>query len=137
MGTVYAEITLKNAFDDGKFREGLIGEQDARSVTVTAVVDTGAMTLVITEELRQKLGLRIVGEKFAKTANGQRVSCGITEAVEIYWKNRNTTLQAVIIPGAEAVILGTIPLDDMDLVVKPDTRELVGAHGDIVEVLVL
>ena len=137
MGTVYTEITLMNVFDEKKFREGLIGEQDVRSATVTAVVDTGAMTLVITEELREKLGLAIKGEKIAHTANGQRVSCGITEAVEIYWKNRNTTQKALVIPGAETVLLGALPLEDMDLVVKPVTGELVGAHGDTVEVLAL
>ena len=137
MGTVYAEITLKNAFDGGKFREGLIGEQDVRSATITAIVDTGAASLVITEELRQELGLAITGNKIARTANGQRVSCDVTEAVEIHWKNRNTTLPAVVIPGADTVLLGAIPLEDMDLLVKPVSRELVGAHGDSVEFLAL
>ena len=137
MGTVYAEITLKNAFDGGKFREGLISEQDVRSATITAIVDTGAASLVITEELRQELGLAITGNKIARTANGQRVSCDVTEAVEIHWKNRNTTLPAVVIPGADTVLLGAIPLEDMDLLVKPVSRELVGAHGDTVEFLAL
>jgi len=137
MGTVYAEITLKNAFDEKKVQEGLIGEQDVRSITVTALVDTGAMSMVITEDLRQKLGLTIRGQKIAQTANGQRVPCGVTEPVEIHWKNRSTTLPAVVIPGAETVLLGAIPLEDMDLVVKPATMELVGAHGDSVECLAM
>ena len=137
MGTVFAEITLKNAFDEGKFREGLISEQEVRSVTVTALVDTGAMSMVITEELRQKLGLIIIKEKIVQIANGQRVSCGVTEAVEIHWKNRSSTLSAVVIPGAEIVLLGAIPLEDMDLIVEPVNRELVGAHGDIVETFAL
>ena len=42
MGTVYAEITLKNTTDNEIFKRGLIKEQDVRSATVTAVVDTGA-----------------------------------------------------------------------------------------------
>ena len=137
MGTVYAEITLRNAFDAKKASEGLIEEQNVRSVTVNAVVDTGAMSLVITEELRQKLGLTITGEKFARIANGERAPCGVTEAVGIHWKNRNTTLPAVVIPGAETVLLGAIPLEDMDLMVKPVTGELVGAHGDTVEFMAL
>ena len=126
MGTVHAEITLKNVKDEAIAPE-----------TVTAVVDTGAMSLVITEELRQKLGLGVVGEKIARIANGQRVSCDLTEAVEIRWKNRISILSAVVIPGTEAVLLGAIPLEDMDLIVNPVTQELVGAHGDIVEFLAL
>ena len=137
MGTVYAEITLRNIVDDADCKRGIIKERDVRSATVTAVVDTGAMSLVITEELRQKLGLAVAGEKFARTANGQRVSCKLTDPVEIHWKNRTSILRALVMPGAESILLGAIPLEDMDLIVNPVTQELAGAHGDIVEFLAL
>ena len=137
MGTVLAEITLKNATDNVNHERGLIKEGDVRSETVTAIVDTGAMSLVITEELRQKLGLSIRGEKPVLIANGLRLSCKITEPVEICWKNRYSSQNAVVIPGAEKVLLGAIPLEDMDLIVNPVTQELVGAHGDIMETMAL
>ena len=56
MGNVHAEITLRNIADCGNVRKGLIGEEAIRSVTVNALVDTGAMTLCINEEIRQKIG---------------------------------------------------------------------------------
>ena len=133
MGTVYAEVTLRNASDESDCRRGIIKEHDVRSATVTAVVDTGAMSLVITEEMRQKLGLTVTGEKIARIANGQQVPCALTEAVEVHWKNRVSTLSALVIPGADTILLGAIPLEDMDLIVNPVTQELAGAHGDIVE----
>jgi clan AA aspartic protease len=137
MGTTYAEITIKNSRDAGNAREGLIEEGDVRSVTVQAVVDTGAMTLVINEELQQKLGLKVLRIRSALVANGQRVVCNETEPVEIEWKDRGSSLRAVVIPGAKTVLLGAIPLEDMDLMVNPVTQELVGAHGDTVECLAL
>ena len=137
MGMVYAEITLKNAADEVKAQEGLIKAEEIRTATVTAVVDTGSMYMVITEELRQKLGLGIREEKTARTANGQRVLSKVTEAVEVRWKDRDVILQALIIPGAETVLLGAIALEGLDLMVNPVTQELVGVHGDKVEVLVL
>jgi clan AA aspartic protease len=130
MGTTYAEITLKNSLDAGKAREGLIEELDVRSVTVQAVVDTGAMTLVINEELQQKLGLAVLRKKFAYVANGQRVPCDETEPVDIMWKNRYASVRAAVIPGARTVLLGAIPLENMDLMVNPVTQELVGIHGE-------
>ena len=136
MGMVYAEITLKNVMDEGKAQAGFIKVEDIRTATVTAVVDTGSMNLVITEELRQKLGLNIKGEKPARVANGQRVTCQVTDAVEVHWKNRDMVLPAVVIPGAEVVLLGAIALEGMDLIVNPTTRELVGAHGDEIEYMV-
>ena len=137
MGTVYAEITLKKSTDSVDFEKGLIKEHDVRSATVTAIVDTGTMSLIITEELREKLGLTIMGEKTVHIANGQRVPCQVTEPVDVHWKNRCSSVRAVVIPGAQLVLLGVIPLEDMDLIINPVTQELAGAHGDKEVILAL
>ena len=137
MGTVYTEIILTNSADHANYERGLAKKEDVRSVTVTAVVDTGAMTLVINEELRQKLGLSIKEEKPVLIANGQRLLCKVTEPVDIHWKNRGTSQRAIVIPDAKKVLLGAIPLEDMDLIVNPGTQEVVGAHGDVAESMVL
>ena len=136
MGLVKTDIRLINSLDEGFAREGYIKPEEVRTVTVEAIVDTGAMSLVITEELRQKLGLEITGEKIARTANGQRVNCKVTGAVEIQWKNRQWIVNALVVPGAENVLLGAIPLEGLDLMVNPVTQELVGIHGDDVEFIV-
>jgi hypothetical protein len=52
MGTVFAEITLKNGSDLVRLQDGTITDKDVRSLTVNAVVDTGAVSLVINEEIR-------------------------------------------------------------------------------------
>ena len=137
MGMVYAEITLKNSCDEGNALAGRIKPEDVRAVTVRAVADTGALNLVITEEVRQKLGLAITGESTAMMANGQRVTCHFTEAVYVHWKNRHTPCSAVVIPEAKLILFGAIPMEGMDLMVNPVTQEVVGAHGDIVETLLL
>jgi clan AA aspartic protease len=108
MGMVHAEITLKNVLDEGNARSGLIKPESIRTATVTAVVDTGAMHLVINEELRQKLGLEVKEERYVLVANGQRVRSKVTDAVEVHWKNRETIVQAVVIPEAPRVLMGAI-----------------------------
>jgi len=130
MGAVFEEITLKNPVDEVKAREGLIREDEVRSLAVKAIVDTGASTIVINEEQRQKLGLEKVEEKRARLADGNRVPCWRTEAVNIYWKDRGCSCGALVVTKADRVLLGAIPLEDMDLIIHPKTQELVGAHGD-------
>ena len=131
MGTVYAEITLKNAGDVSEFQRGHIGEQEVRSVTVTAMVDTGCGSLVITEQVREKLGLAIEELCNVELANGGKEECSLTEPVRICWKNRHTACQALVLPGAAGeVLLGAIPLEGMDLLVDPVRQELAGVHGD-------
>ena len=136
MGAV-AEIILENAADSAICKRGTIKGQEVRSVTVTAVVDTGAASLVINEQLCQTLGLGIIEERKARVADGRWVFCKITEAVEVHWKDRQTACSAIVIPGAENVLLGAIPLEGMDLMVNPVKQELAGVHGDEVEFLVL
>ncbi|MCL2147663.1 MAG: aspartyl protease family protein [Synergistaceae bacterium] len=137
MGMVQAEICLKNICDEGLALHGYIKTEEIRTATVTAIVDTGAMSLVITEELRQKLGLEVKQEKTVRIANGQRVPGKLTEAVEVRWKNREWAVQALVIPGADNILLGTIPLEGLDLMVNPVTQELTGVHGEDAEYLVL
>ena len=105
-------------------------EADVRQVTVDAVVDTGAGTLVISEEFCAKLGLAIWQTKPARLAGDAVVDCGIAEPVTICWENRFTTCHAWVLPNQSAPLLGALPLEDMDLVVHPKEERLTGAHGD-------
>ena len=130
MGLVYEKITLKNAGDVTNARRGVINEPEIRQATITAMVDTGAGTLVITETIRQQLGLDVIGERPATLANNTREVCRITEPVEVHWNNRSAAVRAVVISGSGNVLLGAIPLEDLDLMVDPVQQRLVGAHGD-------
>jgi clan AA aspartic protease len=129
MGNVYAEITVTNTSDMVEARKGHISEKDIRSVTLNALVDTGATTLVINEEVSRQLGLFIREERTANLASGIKGSCKITERVQIQWKDRYANVSAVVFPEGSP-LLGVIPLEFMDLTVDPIRRELVGAHGD-------
>jgi len=129
MGIVQAEITLKNLRDKMKAEEGYIKEGEVRQTTVQTVVDTGAMTLVINEQVRQQLGLKVVGSKQATLADNTKTMVQIVEAVEVHWKNRSMTCQPWVV-SAGRILLGAIPLENMDLMVEPSSQKLVGAHGD-------
>ncbi|MDR2661864.1 MAG: hypothetical protein LBC31_02570 [Treponema sp.] len=56
MGNFRTEITLKNAVDVGSVQRGYMKEQEVRQVTVQAVVDTGASTIMLDEETFRNLG---------------------------------------------------------------------------------
>ena len=136
MGIVYAEIILKNSYDVSKADEGLIKESEIRQASVRAMVDTGAGSLVINEEMREKLGLTVRGLRRATFANDAKEICKVTEPVAIYWNDRYTAAPAWVIPASIEVLLGAIPLEDMDLIVDPARQMLTGAHGDEIVCLV-
>jgi clan AA aspartic protease len=130
MGIVRDEITITNALDIGDVQRGYMNAKDIRSATVTAVVDSGALRLTIPESLRQKLGLAVVKKVPATLADGEKPECGLSEAVEVRWKDRAEITQAWIVQRECSVLLGAIPMEGMDLVVDMKNQKLVGAHGD-------
>jgi clan AA aspartic protease len=120
MGIVRTEIMLKNACDVGKARDGFIQEQKIRQTTVTAMVDTGAITLVIDEATYEKLGLTTKSNRWSTLADGSKQSCKLTEPVEVHWKNRSTSCEAIVLPNFDEALLGAIPLEGMG---KPNTHQ--------------
>jgi clan AA aspartic protease len=124
------EITLENVVDRGLADRGYIKESEVRTLKVQAMPDTGAWTLVINEEIRQKLGLTIESSSGSTLADGKTSTYPITESVKIRWKDRSIALPAVVVPEAQDVLLGALPLEGMDLIVDPVRKTLAGAHGD-------
>jgi len=129
MSLVRTEIILKNTDDIMAVRRGFINEPEIRTLTVNALVDTGAWTLVINNDIREKLGLHILGTESGTLADGSKGEFDLAGPVEVIWKNRRTTCDALVLPDADDILLGAIPLEAMDLTVNP-RRELVGVHGD-------
>ena len=130
MGTFREEITLENIADRVLAEHGYIEETQIRTLTVEALPDTGAWTLVINEDIRQKLGLAIKGLANSTLADGKTSSYPVTESVKIQWKDRSIELPAVVVADAKEALLGALPLEAMDLIVDPVRKQLTGAHGD-------
>jgi clan AA aspartic protease len=130
MGEVRTKITLVNIEDQSVANRGYIPQDQVRRLTVDAVVDTGAWTLIINEATREKLGLKVEETVETTVAGGGTILSQVTEPVRIHWKNRNTPCKAVVLPDEEDVLLGALPLEGMDLMIHPLRQEVIGAHGD-------
>jgi clan AA aspartic protease len=143
MGLFKEEITLENILDRGDANRGYIKESEIRKLKVEAMPDTGAWTLVINEDIRQKLGLTIEETSTSTLADGKSGTYDVTGGVKIRWKDRSTILPAVVVPNAKEILLGALPLEAMDLMVEPQPNpkgegspldpvhgKLVGVHGD-------
>jgi clan AA aspartic protease len=136
MGEVRTEITLINNEDRGAANRGFIPQEQVRQLTVDALVDTGAWTLVINEEIRQKLGLKVKETRETTLAGGIKAPCHTTEFVVVRWKDREAACEAVVLPGETEILLGAYPLEGMDLMVHPQRQEVIGAHGDTMRIVV-
>lgn len=125
MGMVYAEIELINGEDLVLAKRHIIGEEEVKRIHVNALVDTGSFMLCINENIQEQLKLPVVEQRKAQLANGHIVECDVVAPVELKFKNRRSVQSAMVLPGDSEVLLGAIPLEDMDVLIHPLRQELI------------
>jgi clan AA aspartic protease len=125
MGLVYAGIELISGDDLILARRGYLSPGQVKRLHVTALVDTGAYMLAVNEAIRSQLDLPKVDEQLAELADGTRVRLDIVGPVEIRFENRRANVDAMVLPGESEVLLGAIPMEDLDVLVDPKRQQLV------------
>ena len=129
MGLIKTEIELVNSTDFITFDRGLINENEVRRTSVTALVDSGSYMLAINEKVNSILGLRKLSEQNAELADGSVRLLDIVGPVEINFKNRSTSCRAMVLPGEAEVLLGSIPMEDLDVIIDPK-RQIMDVNPD-------
>ena len=129
MGHVYANVTLMNSYDVTSAKKGLMAAKDVKKMDVKALVDSGAMTLTINEDIARQLDLEVSEQIEVVLANGSCHKCDISDPVLIRFENRSALIRALVLPGADEVLLGVIPLEEMDVIIDPTTQQL-AVHPD-------
>ena len=125
MGLVYAEIDLLNGGDMYLQRQGLLDEESVKQVRVVALVDSGAYNLSINETVKAQLDLPFIEKQFATLADDSLIEVDVVGPVEVRFENRSTTVRAIVLPGDAEVLLGSIPMEDMDVLIDPRQQKLI------------
>jgi clan AA aspartic protease len=109
MGLINVKLTLTNP-----------KRPEIQRVEAEALVDTGSVYLVIPEHVRLQLQLEPQAEKEVTLADGTRRMIPYVGPVEARFKNRVAYVGAIVM--GDEVLLGAIPMEDMDLVLFPQQR---------------
>ncbi len=125
MGLVYAEIELINSWELESAKRNIIGEEEVKRMSVSALLDTGAYMLCINENIQEQLQLPILEKRKGQMADGTINEYDVAGPVEVRFKNRRTVINAMVLPGNNEVLLGAIPLEDMDVLIHPLRQELI------------
>ena len=125
MGLIYADIELINAIDLGLAKRHEIGDEEVKRMQVSMLVDTGSVYMCINETVQEQLQLEVVEKRKGQLADGSVVEYNVVGPIEVRFKNRRCVVDAMVIPGDNELLLGAIPLEDMDVLINPYRRELV------------
>jgi clan AA aspartic protease len=89
---------------------------------ISAAVDTGAMTICIPEHVAVQLNLTEIERREVTTADERSHVVPYVGPIQIRFQNRTCFTGALVI--GDTVLLGAVPMEDMDLVVSPSRRTI-------------
>ena len=96
--------------------------QELAPLEVSALADTGAVHLCIPEHFALQLQLQELEKREVVLADGHRRTVPYMGPVEVRFRNRRCFTGAMVL-GNE-VLLGAIPMEDMDLVLQPQLQSI-------------
>ena len=111
MGLITADIELANPKNP-----------NLKPIAVKALVNTGAMTICIPEHIALQLDLREIEKREVTTADERSHLVPYVGPVQIRFQNRTCFTGALVI--GESILLGAVPMEDMDLVVSPSGQTI-------------
>ncbi len=88
-----------------------------KPLDVSALVDTGAMTIWIPEHVAVQLELAEIEKREVTTADERSHVVPYVGPIQIRFQNRTCFTGALVI--GDTVLLGAVPMEDMDLVISP------------------
>lgn len=130
MGEVRVKVKLTNAFDEGLARRGKISESEIRQYEADALVDTGAVSSVVPQNVMEQLGVLSIGTRVAEYADGRKDTVNLTEPIVFNIIGRITTENAMVL--GDEVIIGQTVLEVIDMFVDCVNQKLIPnpAHPD-------
>lgn len=111
MGLIYADIKLSNP-----------SAPQLASVETKTLVDTGALFLCIPEHIAIQLQLKEFEKREVTIADGSKRLVSYVGPVKINYENRMCLTGALVL--GNSVLLGALPIEDMDLIIHPAKLKL-------------
>ena len=130
-GRVTVKAKIENLSDLYHVESQTIPADQARCVEVDdALVDTGATLLSMPKNLIARLGLKPVRKRKVMTSAGP-VSVQMYGTVRLTIQDRDCTTDVTELPDDCPVLIGQIPLEQLDFIIDLQGRKLTGnpAHG--------
>lgn len=112
MGLARARVELANAKNPA-----------IKPLTVDSLVDTGALLLCVPEHVAVQLGLEELEKRHVRAADGPTHLAPYVGPVLVKFENRQCLTGALVL--GDEVLLGAVPMEDMNVLVSPATRSLI------------
>src|SRR5262245_66314436 len=120
MGEVRVKAKLTNAVDEALVRRGTLQSTQIRTYEADALVDTGAVRMILPQHVVDRLGLAVRGQRVAEYADGRKDVVNVTGPLAIELEGRDTLEEALVL--GDEVLIGQTVLEKLDLFRSEERR---------------
>jgi len=121
MGEIKVQTELENFVDRSRYVEKQIQENEIRKYHMEALVDTGAVMLVLPQDVVEKLGLRILRTVVVTYADERKEERPVAGTVTIKIGDRFMNTDCIVGPPVSEALIGQVVLEELDLI--PDCQK--------------
>ena len=116
MGEIVVDAELENPMDRGYFERGHGEESDIRRTSVKAVLDTGAVMLMLPQNVVERLGINIRRTVVVTYADERKEELPVAGPVTVRLCNRFMSIDCVVGPPLGEPLIGQVTLESLDLI---------------------
>lgn len=116
MGEIKVKIELENAADRYWFLEKKIEENEIRSYKLEALVGTGAVMLMLPQDIVENIGLKVTRTVVVSYANEEKEERPVAGPVTIKIGKRFMNTDCIVGPPLCEALIGQIVLEELDLI---------------------
>jgi predicted aspartyl protease len=125
MGEITVRAELENVVDRVNWEDGRIEESEIRSYKLDATVDTGAVMLVLPQNVVEKLGLKNRRTVIVSYADEPKEERQVAGPLTIKLGDRFMSTDCIVGPPLSEPLVGQIVLEELDLLADCTNRKLI------------
>ena len=130
MGQILAAVELENTADRTAFEDGFRAESDIRRTSADGIVDTGAVTLVLPQNIAERLGLRNRRTVVVTYADERKEERPVAGPVTIQIGDRFMSTDCIVGPPFSETLIGQVVLESLDLLADSQNQTLLPRMPD-------
>ncbi|HDN81049.1 MAG TPA: clan AA aspartic protease [Chloroflexi bacterium] len=122
MGEVKVKVRLCNFGDLVLKEKGLT--EEVRSLEIQGLVDTGAVMVMLPQDMVEALGLKVNGKVIVTYADERKEERPIASGLLLKIGDREMLTDCVVGPPGSEPLIGQLVLERLDLIVDPVDKQL-------------
>mgnify|MGYP001558011177 CR=1 FL=1 len=124
MGEIRVRIKLENNNDLAFYEAGIIKKNQLRQEVIDALVDTGAVEMLLPQDLVEKLGLKLYYKVIVTLADERKTELWKAGPLWLTVCNRGMITDCLVGPPGCEPLLGQVVMEKLDLIPNPRKKTI-------------